>query len=161
MKKTIAIIIFSFVSTCLFGQQAMSFQEAETAHISVRTLDSLYKSAVHSDTTLAVFKTQKDQELLIGSYGNFLQELGSFLEKNNFKWKKPTKCFNRIYIDKSGRVDYYLFNFLGKSEDKPSLEKTTLFKELVNNFIQTNQFGVSAQTNFALCSPTVFKPNTP
>ncbi|HLN95832.1 MAG TPA: hypothetical protein VK183_09355 [Flavobacterium sp.] len=62
MKPFILLFIFILGShTVLFGQQrGMTFQEAEAAGIRISDLDSAYQSAVHADTTKAVFKTDRE-----------------------------------------------------------------------------------------------------
>ena len=83
--------------------------------------DNSYASAIRSDTSLAVFKTEKVKEALPLAYFKLLQDLGVFLSTNNFLWMKPTRCFNRIYFSPNGSIDYFLFNFLGKPDDKPTV----------------------------------------
>ena len=122
MNKT-NFIITVLLTTCFqtFGQHlGLTFQNAEKQGISIKNLDSLYTSAVHADTALAVFKTEKEQDALQQAYVKLLQDFGKFLSENNFKWEKPTRCFNRIYFNSDGTIDYFLFNFLGKTEDKPA-----------------------------------------
>jgi hypothetical protein len=160
MKKANLMIII-FLTTCLqaFGQHiGLTFQDAEKQGISIKHLDSLYRSAVHADTSLAVFKTEKEQEALQQAYGKLLQDFGKFLSENNFKWEKPTKCFNRIYFNADGTIDYFLFNFLGKKEDKPSENIEQEFQRLLNAFISDYQFSLKGKSKFAQCSPTTFMP---
>lgn len=153
------LIIISLASQS-FGQcLALTFQEAEYQGISIQHLDSTYKSAVHSDTSLAVFKTKQEEVMLQQAYIHFLQDLGKFLSANDFKWDKTTRCFNRVYFDIDGRIDYFLFNFLGKTaEEKPSAEKQREFQRLMNLFMKDYKFALSAKVKFAQCSPVTYKP---
>lgn len=158
-KKHFIITILLTSSLHFFGQHlGLTFQEAERQGVSIKHLDSLYKSAVHADPAQAVFKTEKEQETLQQQYIKMLQDLGNFLSKNNFNWEKPTRCFNRIYFNSDGTIDYFLFNFLGKPEDKPLEEKQLEFKKLLNVFIKDYKFALSAKTKFAQCSPTTYMP---
>lgn len=160
MSKTYLIITI-LLTTCLqtFGQHlGLTFQDAEKQGISIKHLDSIYSSAVHSDTSLAVFKTEKEQEALQQAYIKLLQDLGKFLSENNFKWEKPTRCFNRIYFNSDGTIDYFLFNFLGKTEDKPAENIEKEFQRLLNVFISDYKFMLTAKTKFAQCSPTTYMP---
>ena len=159
----IRIILFSLlllpVTTRLSSQPlAITFQEAESKGIYIRVLDSLYLSAVHVDSTLAVFKTPEEQSRVHAEYVRLLQSLGDFLSANNFEWEKPAACFNRIYFSPGGNIDYYVFNFRGKPEDKPSPEKEKEFTRLVNLFIQDFKIDLRAHRKFAQCSPTTFMP---
>jgi hypothetical protein len=160
MTKT-NLMITILLTTCLqtFGQHlGLTFQNAEKQGISIQHLDSIYTSAVHSDTSLAVFKTEKEHEALQQAYFKLLQDLGEFLSKNNFKWEKPTRCFNRIYFNSDGTIDYFLFNFLGKTEDKPTENSEKEFQRLLNIFISDYKFSLNAITKFAQCSPTTYMP---
>lgn len=160
MNKTNLMIIV-LLTTCLqtFGQRlGMTFQAAEKQGISIEHLDSLYTSAVNTDTSIAVFKTEKEQEALYQAYVKLLQDFGKFLSKNNYKWEKPTKCFNRIYFNSNGTIDYFLFNFLGKTEDKPTENVEKEFTRLLNVFISDYKFSLTANKKFAQCSPTTYMP---
>ncbi|MCH2233673.1 MAG: hypothetical protein MK078_05410 [Crocinitomicaceae bacterium] len=136
----------------------MTFQEAEDHGLTLPHLDSVYKSAVHVDTSLAVFKTAQEQDSLQSAYIQLLQEFGNFLAENEFVWEKRTPCYNRIYFSADGGIDYFLFNFLGKPEYQPSPAQQAEFKRLLNEFIQDYQFGVTASIKFAQFSPTTYMP---
>lgn len=160
MKKTMFYLAFflMIISSQSFGQgTGMTFQEAEKKGISIDHLESIYKSAVHSDTSLAVFKTPEQQDALYEAYVKLLQDFGNFLAKNNFKWEKPTKCFNRIYFSPNGKIDYFLFNFMGKANELPA-DKQATFNKLLNQFVKYYQFAATAKVKFAQCSPTTYMP---
>jgi len=136
----------------------MTFQEAAKLGISIDKLDSSYKSAVHVDTSLAVFKTDSAQEKMHEAYVKLLQDFGKFLSEHNFKWDKPTRCFNRIYFSPGGTIDYFLYNFLGKPEDKLPEEKQKKFNTILNRFINDYKLAVTANVKFAQCSPATYMP---
>lgn len=160
MIKTffITFIVLTSSLQCLAQHLGMTFQEAEKKGLSYQHLDSIYTSAVHSDTSLAVFKSEKEQEALQQAYYKLLQDFGNFLSKNNFNWEKPTRCFNRIYFNADGTIDYFLYNFLGNPEDKPANEIEKEFEKLLNVFISDYAFALKAKTKFAQCSPTTYMP---
>ncbi len=159
MKSCGLLLALSLFTLEMAGQPlAISRQEADSHGIKVTVLDSLYLSAVHVDSTQAVFKTEAQQEMLQNQYIQLLQDLGNYLAKNNFKWERPTGCFNRIYFNQNGGIDYYIFSFRGKSEEKPSPEQELEFTRLVNLFIQDYKIGMTADQKFAQCSPTTFMP---
>jgi len=157
----INFIITVLLTTCIqsFGQHlGLTFQDAEKQGISIKHLDNIYTSAVHSDTSLAIFKTETEQDVLLQAYIKLLQDFGQFLSNNNFKWEKPTRCFNRIYFSSNGTIDYFLFNFLGKIEDKPTENIEKEFQRILNVFISDYKFPLTAKTKFAQCSPTTYMP---
>lgn len=160
MNKTNFILsIFFIISFQVFGQQAgLTFQNAEKQGILIEELDRSYQSALHSDTSLAVFKTDAEQIAMQKAYHGLLQDLGKFLSQNNFDWKGPTKCFNRIYFNSDGTIDYFLFNFLGTNSPKPSADVEEEFEKLLNIFISDYKFKLTANTKFSQCSPVTYMP---
>lgn len=125
---------------------------AKSEGILMELLDSTYKSALHADSSKAVFKPGKEQDDFIEAYTNFLQDLGNYLKKNNFMWGQPTRCWNRIYFRSDGAVDYYLFSF----KTEISSEKLLKFKELLRAYLTGHKINATASTGFAQCSPVVY-----
>ena len=159
MKLFFIICLIASINSTLVGQHlALTFNDAENQGLTIKSLDEIYINAVHSDTTLAVFKSEKNQKEFIDQYIKLLKDLGDFLNENNFNWEKPTKCFNRIYFNEDGTIDYFLFNFLGKAEDKPSELNQIEFNRLLNQFIQDYAIPITAKTKFSQCSPMTFMP---
>ncbi len=158
-KITLLFTLWLLTCSPSFSQHlGLTFQDAEKQGISIKHLDSIYTSAVHTDTSMAVFKTESEQQAMHQAYTILLQDFGLFLSNNNFHWEKPTRCFNRIYFNTDGTIDYFLFNFLGKPEDKPVKEKEKEFQRLLNVFIADYVFSITAPTKFAQCSPTTYMP---
>lgn len=151
--------LFIMFCTALHAQQkAMSFTDAAAAGIRVSELDSVYTSAVHTDKSKAVFRSKKMQRKMAAAYTGMLTDLGQFLHKNGFRWEKQTRCFNRIYFSPEGKIEYFLFDFGGKPEDRPSAEKQAEFTGLLRLFIQDFRLPLSAPVKFAQCSPVVYNP---
>ncbi len=137
---------------------AMTFQVAKIKGISFDSLEHEYKSALHVDTAQAVFKTDAEQKSMFDAYTKLLQDFGKFLNTHQFKWDHPTRCFNRIYFNTDGTIDYFLFNFLGKPSDKLSEAKEKEFTQLLNTFIKDYQIPLKAKSKFAQCSPSTYMP---
>jgi hypothetical protein len=149
MKTTILLCCLFLVQLATKAQTSMTFKLAEQTGIAPK-LDSLYVGGIDSDSTRAVFK---DQKKYIESYQNFIYQLASFLSKNNFKWGKQVRCFNRIYFSKQGTVDYFLYNF---TEGQITKEQEADFEKLVKTFVQEAKFGLQADRPFAQCSPVKY-----
>lgn len=155
---TFLIVVFS---THLSAQdKAMTFNEAKTMGNPVEKLDKVYKGALHTETIPGVFKTEAEQEQLIAAYTKLLQDFATYLKENKFKWERPTRCFNRIYINKNGAIDYFIYNF-SVNKDKPeeniSEAKAAEFKRLLNAFVKDYRFSVTANEQFAQCSPVTYR----
>jgi hypothetical protein len=131
----------------------MSFSEAKENNLRVSFLDSSYRSGIQADSSLSVFKAAPDE--YIAAYQSMLQELGKYLHANGFDWEKPVKGFNRIYFDKTGKIDYFLYSF---REGQLTAEQEKRFAELLGKFITSYRFSLSADTGFAQCSPVTYLP---
>lgn len=149
-----------FLGTSLYGQRlALSFEGADTVGISIDHLDSVYQSAVNIDTSLAVFKTEQEQDSLATQFTQLLNDLGAFLYKNKFYCSDTVRCFNRIYFSPDGTIDYFLFSFLDKAKrKKPTPEKEEHFKALLNLFIQDYHITLKAKTRFVQCGSSITLP---
>lgn len=158
--KTLYLVLIMLITVHLsYGQHiALSFQDTEKHGISIQHLDSIYKNAVNSDTSFAIFKTETEQEKLQQSYTKLLKDLGSFLSKNDFKWEKKTPCFNKVYFSNDGSVDYFLYIFRGSEEDKPSEIRQKEFQRLLNLFIKDYKFSLTANSKFTQCGGAVYMP---
>lgn len=150
MKLLAALCLF--LSPLLMqAQAAMSIPAAKEKGITVEHLDSVYKSAVHSEPAKAVFKTDAEQQKLAKAYHDFLIDFGAFLIKNNFKWDENTRGWNRIYMKPDGTVDYFLYSF------KTLLPaKEAEFNRLLNLYLKDHKFGITAPVKFAQCSPVTY-----
>jgi hypothetical protein len=154
MKNRILLCLALLVSLTAFGQKkTFTFQEAEMQGHSYQSLDSLYKSALHADSTKAVFQTPEEQTNFQKAYVDFIQSLGGFLKSNGFKWEKITRCFNRIYINTDGTVEYFLYKF---SKDQITEEKEKEFERLLNTFLKDHKFPATSKEKFAQCSPVKY-----
>lgn len=157
-------VILFFLLLCLSAASAqkrplaITFQKAEKQGLTIGKLDSIYKSAVDTNPEKAVFISPEEQKKLISAYTTLLQDLGKYLHENNFKWENPTKCFNRIYFQPNGKIDYFLYNFIQKPGDLHPIsdEKRAAFDELLNAFVKNYQFKLSAPVKFAQCSPVTY-----
>lgn len=154
MKKAIfaALLLFSFFTG--FSQRtATTFQKAINSGTSIETLDTVYKSALSSgpDSLLAVFRGKENE--FYTEYIALLGSLAKHLKSNGFSWNKRTKCFNRIYFNEDGTIDYFLFNF--KPGEIPA-DKEEQFEKLLNSFIQDYKFPLPTSSKFAQCSPVTY-----
>ncbi|MFM2269196.1 MAG: hypothetical protein RL757_2637 [Bacteroidota bacterium] len=149
----LSMFFTTFVSLAQAQNKAMTFENAAKQDNSYEKLDKIYKSAVNNDPQFAVFKTPEEQADLQKAYVTLLQNLGKFLKSKGFKWEKETKCFNRIYINSDGTIDYFLYNF---SKNQVAPEKQAEFEILLNEFIKTQKFPITAKEKFAQCSPVKY-----
>ncbi len=159
--KVIHAIVLTFV-VIIIGckekdkEKAMTILEAEGKGILFDSLSLEYKSAVGIDTVNSVFKNETDKEKAIIAYQNLLDDFGKFLKKNNFKWPFATTCFQKVFFREDGNIDYFLFNFLGEPPYEVSADQEKKFKELMNEFIKSYKYPVTANMKFAQCGTVVY-----
>jgi hypothetical protein len=125
---------------------------AATKGLTLVHLDGVYTSAVHTDTTKAVFKNKLQADEFTKAYQIFLKGIGKYLKENGFKWGAPTRCWNKIYFNKSGTVDYFLFDFKTPISD----EKMEQFKKMLTAYLQDHKINIVAPVKFAQCGPVMF-----
>ena len=154
MKELFLTSVFTVLALSGFTQQRVStFQNAIEGGIRIQNLDSLYKPALSggADSLQAVFYGKQTE--FQKQYIALLQAFGKHLKANNFSWGKKTRCFNRIYFNEHGRIDYFLFNF---QPGELSHENEKQFKKLLTTFIEDYKFPLPAQSKFAQCSPVIY-----
>jgi hypothetical protein len=149
MHKYVLLLFYCVLT--VNAQKGLSIPVAKEQGITVEHLDSIYKSAVHSEPAKAVFKTEAEQQKLAEAYVKFLTDFGSFLLKNHFKWENATRGWNRIYIAPNGKIDYFLYSL----RDLPA-EKEQEFNRLLNLYVKDHKFPITAPVKFAQCSPVTY-----
>lgn len=152
--KILRLLIFLLVaSNHAIAQNCMSIDSYEASGKEVVELDSLYPSAMHIDSTIAVFYGREKE--FYSSWVGLLNDLASHLSENDFKWEVPTRCFNRVYFNADGSVNTYLFNFLSEDVDSAKQERFTL---LTNDFLKKYKLKLDspASSNFSQCGPATF-----
>jgi hypothetical protein len=157
--KTLFILIAFLVVSLLQAQQVLPYSQLQTQGIRQTWLDSTYTSAVHSDTALAVFKTEKAQEEFIGAYQLFIQNFGKYLAANGFVFKQEQRCFNRVYFAADGSVAYFIYSFSNKNiepQNQLTPEQISEFERLLIAFLKTEKLTLTAAVPFAQCSPVVY-----
>ncbi len=153
MKRAIFISFFLVFALSGFSQTATTFQKAIDSGISIKALDSLYKPALSQgpDSLQAVFRVKSKE--FYASYVGLLKDLSKHLKDNGFSWTKQTRCFNRIYFNENGAIDYFLFNFKPGELEAAKAEQ---FEALLNKFIKTYKFSLPSSSKFAQCSPVTY-----
>jgi len=144
------------ILSCIENPKGLTIQEAEKMGIFFDSLNVVYKSAVSVDTSNAVFKTEPDIEKAHIAYQNLLEEFSKFLTKKNFKWPFATSCFQKIYFSEDGKIDYFLFNFLGEPPYKVTADQEMKFKSLLNIFIKVYKYPITANMKYSQCGTVVY-----
>ena len=153
MKVLVSLFILLCIGNIVNAQKAIPFNQTKEHGIDAAELDSTYRSGIHADTSKAVFKTNQDE--YIAAYQQLLQDFGKFLNDNGFVWEKPAHGFNRIYFDRNGHIDYFLYSF---RTNQVTPEQEEEFGRLLQRFISNYTFALTAEEGFAQCSPVTYMP---
>ncbi|MCU0435479.1 MAG: hypothetical protein MUC87_18620 [Bacteroidia bacterium] len=148
------------LSLCALAQgKVMRFNQLAEKGVSIAHLDSTYKSAVHSDTSLAVFKSEAETAAFIDAYIKFIRDFGAFLKENGFGFGQAQSAFNRVYFASDGSVDYFVYSFSNSKlakEDQLTETQIAEFERLLGLFIASHKLTVTADVSFSQCSPVVY-----
>jgi hypothetical protein len=158
MRNRFLITAF-LMYAALNAQKVIPFAQMSSEGIRTSWLDSNYVSAVHTDTALAVFKTQNAQQEFSAAYTAFIQKLASYLNANGFEFNQEQRCFNRVYFDANGKAEYFIYSFSNKGIDPKNQvadERQVEFERLVTLFLQQEKIAVQSAVPFAQCSPVVY-----
>jgi hypothetical protein len=144
-----------FAGLCSAQHGAMTIKDYRATH-SGTSLDSSYRSALHVDSTKAVFGDRKQE--FWDAWQDFLGRLGAHLKSNGLRWAQDTQLTTRIYFNADGTVNTFLYSFPRGHTD---LEQQKRFGELLNAFLRENRIGATATEGFAQCGPVMFKTSVP
>lgn len=158
-KSKFIFAFWSFFSFIIIAQAQVvkTFKEFDPEDTRLDSLDAVYKSAIHVDSNLAVFKTAEEQILMMNAYNQLFQELNNYLFQHGFSWEYDVRCFNRVYFNREGKVDYFIYNFLEFNDQYPKEEKEEQFKILLLEFLKDYIFEMTAESRFSQCAPVVFQ----
>lgn len=152
MIKTLSFLFLIAISLSSSAQLALSLDNAQQQDINIPTLDSLYKSGVHSNPDSAVFNDQQND--YIKAYYGMLQEMNSYLNDNSFRWGGITRGFNRIYFNEDGTIQFFIYDF---EDEELSPERLERFNQLLNEFIADFKFPLNKNLKFSQCSPANYR----
>jgi len=152
MKRLLFFTVFLIACSNIKAQQAMTFQAGKEAGIEMKDLDANYTSPLDSDSaSAAIFGVGQEQYIKL--YQEYLGELGQYLSDQGFKWERPRWCFNKIYFNEEGRVDFFLYNFRpGEITDEMVVE----FQKHLENFVKDSEFPTKPNSAFSQCSPVTY-----
>jgi hypothetical protein len=152
MFRSLVVVFFCTFSISVSAQLALSESSAISQGIVVETLDSLYMNGVHTNPDSAVFADKQTQ--YIKAYYGLLQDINTYLNSNSFRWGGMTRCFNRIYFNEDGSIQYFIYSF---EDGEISTEREEEFDQLLNEFIADYRFPLANNKKFSQCSPANYR----
>lgn len=148
------VVLLLAVCPSIAQQRAFTFQEYRVLNEGT-SLDSLYRSAMHVDSTKAVFRGRTQE--FWDAWQAFLRELGDHLKTSGFRWTSDTRLSTRIYFNADGSVNRFLYSF---PRDHTDADTQKRFAELLDAFLAEHAIAVQAAEGFAQCGPVLFKATT-
>ncbi|HEY6161027.1 MAG TPA: hypothetical protein VI112_07385 [Bacteroidia bacterium] len=154
-KTALASVLFLLaLITVAHSQNCMTFQDMGKNGVRLTQLDSLYPNALKTETFEGVFPEGKKLKKFDKAWAGFYEELMNYFSKSGLKWDKPTYCFNKIYFDADGNVQYWFFNFM--KEDNIPADVQAKYLQGIKEFSKTHQIKIKAGTKFSQCASVTF-----
>ena len=100
--------------------------------------------------------SEAERESVINSWSNFHKKVSKFLLEEKFDWEVPDSTisiYNRIYFDKNGNINYYVFNI-----NNPSISegKKAEFETVLAKFSKSVQLELQRDQAFSQCGKTKY-----
>jgi hypothetical protein len=103
--------------------------------------------------------SKSDHSLVMKSWTNLHQKIGTHLSENKFNWEVEDSAITvvqKIYFNPQGAIENYFFNVLNK---KVSTEKKEEYANLISSFAKNNRIEFKKDSNFAQCGKTKYLNN--
>lgn len=131
--------------------RVMSLEHLGPTSDVITRLDARHRSAVHDDTTQAVFAGREGE--VTEAWRALLQHFSEHLQAGGFQWETPLRGYYRFYFGAQGEVEHVLYRVSGLAEDNEAR-----FAHLLGTFAETYTFGLEADERYAQCSPATLMP---
>lgn len=95
--------------------------------------------------------TEAELKIVAKSWSEFHKNVSQFIKEENFKWEVPDSTItiqNRIYFDKNGTIDYYLFKIKNPSI---SAEKRAEYEKVLQKFSKKVKLDLNREEKYAQC----------
>ena len=150
------IFVLFLLMACLpsFSQRVMTFQEMEKNGLKMDSLQRIYPNATRSDTFVGVFPAGKKGDQFNAAWLDYYTDLMNYFSENGLIWEKPTYCFNKIFFDSKGRVEYWFFNFSKADNIPDSIQQK--YSDGLKKFSKKHKIRIKADSKFTQCASVTF-----
>lgn len=151
MKKTLAfaLALCCMLSAPLQAQQLIHFDDPIPAAL----IDGAFRSAIHVDSSQAVFH---DQQAWVTEYKKMYGALSKHLKAGGLELSKPLRLNVRAYFRPDGSIGHIAFNHAPTDLDE---QQAKLFKQLLEAFARDYKLSFSANEPFKQCGPVLLQAN--
>lgn len=100
--------------------------------------------------------SEAERKSVFNSWSNLHKNVTRFLKEEKFDWEVPDSTisiYNRIYFDKNGNINYYVFNINNPSVTE---EKKAEFENVLLKFSKNVQLELQRDQEFSQCGKTKY-----
>lgn len=144
---TLVVLLICFVS-CVneHNNRVYNLDDKEQSEKAKQLkLDDAYANLLNPQVSKDEFKA------VYGSWSDFHKEIGEYIKQENFNWgvaDSTITLVNKIYFDKEGKVEHFLFKVWN---EKVSNDKKAEYQLLLNKFIENSGVNLKRDKQFAQC----------
>lgn len=155
-QRCLLRLLFLFPISVSAQRPAMTFAEYRELNHGT-SLDSIYRTALNVDSSKAVFHGDEEFAEVKEAWEKFMREFDIHLRKGGFRSVTDIKCMTKVYFNKDGRVDHFLYSIREGGLDRGQEE---LFARLLNDYVKERRFPLKAAEPYSQCGAIVFRSAT-
>ncbi len=148
------IFAFSLALCCLLSAR---LQAQHLIHfdnpIPAASIDGAFRSAIHVDSSQAVFH---DQQAWIAEYKRMYSALSKHLKEGGLQLSKPLRLNVRTYFRPDGSIGHIAYNHAPTELDE---QQAKVFNQLLESFAREYKVSFSANEPFKQCGPVLLQAN--
>lgn len=152
MKKRylLFLLLYCLQGKPLYAQQIIHFD----APVSGELLEGTHRSAVHVDSTQAVFH---QQEAWVKEYKKMYGAFSKHLKAGGLELSKPLHLNVRCYFRPDGSIGHIAYKYYAPNDLDAMQAK--LFNQLLEAFARDYKVSFSAKEPFKQCGPVLLQAN--
>lgn len=155
MKNFVLVILLICFISCKQEQKnkvVYNLDDKEQSDkVKLLKLDDQYANLLNPQVSNDEFKT------VYSSWGDFHKEIGKYINQENFNWEVADSTItlvNKIYFDKEGKVEHFLFKVRNENVSNAKKEE---YQQLLNKFIEDKKVNLKRDKQFAQCGKVKYK----
>lgn len=168
MIKALITALFTAVITCCVPNQDIENTESNNPNVvnyddkmTFEEIKKLKLDDYYPNLLDPKLSSESDYKKVVLSWTKFHQEISSYLKEAQFQWEAADSSIsivNKIYFDKDGRVEYYVFRITNPSV---SAKKKAEFTQIILDFSKNVKIDLIREEQFSQCGKTrllTYKP---
>lgn len=143
------MLLCCLLSSPLRAQQVIHFDDPIPAAL----IDGAFRSAIHVDSSQAVFH---DQQAWVTEYKKMYGALSKHLKAEGLVLSKPLRLNVRCYFRPDGSIGHIAYKHAPTDLDE---QQAKLFNQLLEAFARAYKVSFSANEPFKQCGPVLLQAN--